>query len=393
MKRYRYVYVLTILLVFAMLLATAGCAQPTQAPEPTAKPTEPPAEKPTEPPVEKPTEPPAEEPGAFEMLDTYHNISTTAVYSGALGLNVTITYDDTEMTEEEENGIALLHLEQDGATWDWVDCTVIIDTVNNLVTGHVSSLGWFGAGWNLPPVVGAIACVAEPIVVGTEVAATVSFADHGDVDSHTATWDWGDNTGTDTVGVDPGFWEVSGSHVYTAPGVYTIQLTVTDEAGKSDTDVFRYVVIYDPEGGFVTGGGWIDSPAGAFAEDPTLAGKASFGFVSKYKKGADVPTGQTQFQFKVADLNFHSSSYQWLVVAGPRAQFKGDGTINGTGNYGFMLIAIDEALTPSTDVDMFRIKIWDKATDEIVYDNQMGEADDADAITAIGGGSIVIHKK
>jgi hypothetical protein len=80
------------------------------------------------------------------------------------------------------------------------------------------------------------------------------------------------------------------------------------------------------------------------------------------------------------------------VVAGPKAQFKGDGTINGAGNYGFMLTAIDAALTPSSDVDRFRIKIWDRATDQVVYDNQMDADDDAEPTTAIGGGSIVIHK-
>lgn len=57
-----------------------------------------------------------------------------------------------------------------------------------------------------------------------------------------------------------------------------------------------------------------------------------------------------------------------------------------------MLSAVDAKLTPSTDVDLFRIRIWDKATDEVVYDNQMGDSDDADAATAIGGGSIVVHK-
>ncbi len=150
--------------------------------------------------------------------------------------------------------------------------------------------------------------------------------------------------------------------------------------------------VYDPEGGFVTGGGWIDSPEGAYAEDPTLTGRANFGFVSKYKKGADVPTGQTEFQFQVADLNFHSDTYQWLVIAGARAQYKGTGTINGVDNYGFMLTAIDAKLTPSTDVDKFRIKIWDRDTDTIVYDNQMDAADGTNPTTSIAGGNIVIHK-
>ena len=48
--------------------------------------------------------------------------------------------------------------------------------------------------------------------------------------------------------------------------------------------------------------------------------KASVGFVSKYQKGNNVPTGETEFQFQVAKFNFHSTSYDWLVVAGAKAQ-------------------------------------------------------------------------
>ena len=93
-------------------------------------------------------------------------------------------------------------------------------------------------------------------------------------------------------------------------------------------------------------------------------------------------------------MNFHSSSYEWLVIANFKAIYKGTGTINGEGNYGFILFAIDEKLTPSTDVDMFRIKIWDiNDNDAVVYDNEIGEAEDADPTTSIAGGSIVIHKK
>jgi hypothetical protein len=57
-----------------------------------------------------------------------------------------------------------------------------------------------------------------------------------------------------------------------------------------------------------------------------------------------------------------------------------------------MIKAIDEVLTPSTDVDLFRIKIWDKTTDGIVYDNQMDEVEGAAVTTEISGGSIVVHK-
>ncbi len=154
-------------------------------------------------------------------------------------------------------------------------------------------------------------------------------------------------------------------------------------------------MVYDPSGGFVTGGGWINSPAGAYIADETLTGKANFGFVSKYKKGATAPTGKTEFQFKAGDLNFHSSSYDWLVIAGHKAMYKGTGTIDGAGNYGFQLSAVDASLTPSTDVDLFRIRMWDKDDgDALVFDNKVSEPDpSADPATAIGGGSIVIHKR
>jgi len=181
---------------------------------------------------------------------------------------------------------------------------------------------------------------------------------------------------------------------FTVAGVYEVCVRGTDVVGNVGEPECLLLAIYDPDGGFVTGGGVIDSPEGAYVADPALAGKAKFGFVSKYKKGATVPTGQTQFQFKVADLNFHSSTYEWLVVAGAKAMYKGSGTINGTGNYGFLLFALDAALTPSQATDLFRIQIWDKNNaDSVVYDNELGTLDDADPTTKISGGNILIHTK
>jgi len=52
---------------------------------------------------------------------------------------------------------------------------------------------------------------------------------------------------------------------------------------------------------------------------------------------------------------------------------------------------IDGQASGGGGVDKFRIKIWDKATGQVVYDNQPGDPDNADATTVIGGGSIVIH--
>jgi len=122
------------------------------------------------------------------------------------------------------------------------------------------------------------------------------------------------------------------------------------------------------------------SDLGAYELDPSLSGKANFGFVSKYEKGASIPTGNTEFQFKVGNLNFHSDSYDWLVVTGnDYARFKGTGTINGDGEYKFMLWAGDK------QPDTFRIKIWyeENGSEGVVYDNGMDQE--------IGGGNIVVH--
>jgi uncharacterized repeat protein (TIGR01451 family) len=160
----------------------------------------------------------------------------------------------------------------------------------------------------------------------------------------------------------------------------------------SSTVTPALVVFYDANGGgFVTGGGTIDVQAGSYSANLLLAGRANFGFVSKYQKGASVPDGQTEFQFQVGNLNFHSEQYDWLVVSGAKAQYKGSGTINGVTGYSFMLTATDSAIAGGGTADSFRIKIWNSGG--TVFDNKMGGADDFSSPTQnIATGSIVIHK-
>ncbi|MBI3000509.1 MAG: SBBP repeat-containing protein [Deltaproteobacteria bacterium] len=242
---------------------------------------------------------------------------------------------------------------------------------------------------NVGPTVGVISAPAAPVQVTTAVTTSANFTDPGVPDTHTAVWSWGDGTtSAGTVTETNGSGSVTGSHTYIAAGVYTVTLTVTDDDGGSGQSIFQFVVVFDPSAGFVTGGGWINSPAGAYAADPSLTGKANFGFVSRYWPGATVPEGQTEFRFNVANLNFHSSNYEWLVVGGARAQYKGTGTINGAGSYSFILTAIDGQVSGGGGVDKFRIKIWGSG---VIYDNQTGASDTADPTTQLGGGSIVIH--
>jgi hypothetical protein len=220
--------------------------------------------------------------------------------------------------------------------------------------------------------------------VNTAVNLSAALTDPSSPDTLTYTINWGDGN-TESGSLTAG--NCTASHIYTAVGVYTIQVTGADDDMGSKTETVM-VVVYDPSSGFVTGGGWIDSPAGAYKPDESLTGKANFGFVSKYKKGTSVPSGNTEFHFQTGNFKFHSTSYEWLVVnqAGMNAQFRGSGLINGAadsnGNvYEFMLWAGDGA------PDTFRIRIWweDANGEHDVYDNGVDQP--------IGGGNIVVHTK
>ncbi|MFD2999130.1 PKD domain-containing protein [Pontibacter toksunensis] len=243
----------------------------------------------------------------------------------------------------------------------------------------------------------------EPIAFvsgGTTITLNGIFVDDN-LSAKIITWKWDENdeasnnagilVGGSGTTTDP--FRVSGSFTYNVPGVYKVTLTVKDNCGSAYTE-HRYIVIYDPNGGFVTGGGWIDSPPGAYTPDINLTGKASFGFVSKYKNGSSIPVGQTEFQFRNAQLNFKSSNYEdcSLIVGGNKAKYKGTGTVEGMpGTYNFMVSVIDGQI--SGGVDKFRIRVWNGGG--VLYDNNVNsstQGEDSDPVTALGGGSIVIHK-
>jgi PKD repeat protein len=223
--------------------------------------------------------------------------------------------------------------------------------------------------------------VGTAVTVTTEVLGTAP------------TYNWDDN-GATTVGTHTVGALYTASHTFTQAGVYTVTATVANSVFPATDSVM--IVVYDPSAGFVTGGGTIASGAGAYPANPSLTGTASFGFVSKYKKGATVPDGQTEFQFHAGDFDFHSTAYEWLVVNGHKAQYQGTGTVSGTGHYGFILTAFDGDVNGGGGVDKFRIKIWNMdAGNAVVYDNRLGDSDDIDNANpqAIRSGSIVIHSK
>jgi hypothetical protein len=270
-----------------------------------------------------------------------------------------------------------------GETIEWPDDFYLPSSA----TASVS----FGAA-PAAPVVGPITAPVDPVKLGNLVSASVTFTDANAADTHTAVWHWGD--GTSSVGVvteNAGAGTVTGSKTFNAAGVYTVKVTVTDSSGLAAEAVYESVVIYDPNGGFVTGGGWMISPAGALVGNPSATGRATFGFVSRYLKGKSVPDGSTRFQFRAGDFDFTSGSYEWLVISGARAQYRGSGEVDGRGGYKFILTAIDGQAAGGGGTDKFRIKITDPSG-VVVYDNRLGQPDSSNDLTALGGGNIQIQK-
>ncbi|UCE73408.1 MAG: hypothetical protein JSV56_10310, partial [Methanomassiliicoccales archaeon] len=344
----------------------------------------------------------------FIIHGPFYEIISDAVFEGEI--EICISYDDTGMPLEKELALTLFHMKQ-GNDWGKVDSNVNKDT--NVICGTITDLSWFTLAYeeNTPPTVTITGPDSYSIhAVDTEVTFTGTFTDDNTWDEHTAVWTFksmnSEITLVGTVTESEGGGSVTDTYSFAEAGIYSVTLTITDVGGLDDTTSYTVdnlpamVVIYDPNGGFVTGGGWIYSPAGAYVADPTLEGKASFGFVAKFKKGSSTPIGNTEFQFHVADLNFHSSNYEWLVIAGARAQFKGTGTINGEGEYKFILTAIDGDINGGGGVDKFRIKIWEEdesGVENVIYDNDVNSGadvtdDDSEHLTEIAGGAIVIHK-
>jgi K(+)-stimulated pyrophosphate-energized sodium pump len=177
----------------------------------------------------------------------------------------------------------------------------------------------------------------------------------------------------------------------TKAGVYNLKVHGSDELGNVAAEKSITLIVYDPDG-TAKGDGNIKSPIGAYTANSTLTGKATFRFEAEYQKGETAPTGQADFTFATADMNFKSTGYDWLVVSESEARLKGSGTINGSGKYGFILIVAD-GVKSSGKARKFRMKIWDKTTGKTVYDNNLGYPEDIAPTTEISDGKVDINSK
>jgi len=145
---------------------------------------------------------------------------------------------------------------------------------------------------------------------------------------------------------------------FSTTGLHDFCVQGTDVAGNVGAANCVVLAVFDPSGGFVTGGGGTNSPAGADANNPTGTGPVTFGFNVKYLPHDTTPSGDVEFHYDAGNIDFKSTGFDFLVVTSePRAQVQGTGTINGTITCKFTIDAWSGSFQPG-NVDAYGMTIY-----------------------------------
>ena len=96
---------------------------------------------------------------------------------------------------------------------------------------------------NTPPIIGLVAGHDASSRHPTIVSLSAAFFDRGVLDTHTATWDWGDGSTSSGVVLEKhGSGSVFGTHAFALRCAYRVELVVTDELGAS-SQAQRLVIV------------------------------------------------------------------------------------------------------------------------------------------------------
>ncbi len=271
----------------------------------------------------------ANEGATFRGSGSFADSSTSPTYSA------TVNYGDGSATQAlilTNQTFALSHVYGEGGTY-----TVTV-TVNDGQNG-VGTGSFVVTVLNAPPSVGAISGPAQ-VVPGQPAALTASFTDPGFLETHTATFNWGDNaTSAGTVTESNGAGSAAGSHVYAATGTYTVTLTVTDSEGASSSPVSfkemvtQSVILLDPTAGgalTISGNGSINIP-GTLVVDSSSTSALSASGNATIKAGSIQVVGKVQ---KSGNATLSPAPITGAaVMADPIANLAGPST-TGLTNYG-----------------------------------------------------------
>lgn len=274
------------------------------------------------------------------------------------------------------------------ATWTWSQ--MLLDDASFTVDVVADDGDWpIGDTFvvtvdNVNPTITAKSSLPSGLADNSTLNVSADFSDPGTLDTHTGTFSWGDGTSTPAVVAESdGSGRASGSHAYQEPGEYTISLELCDDDEGCTTTSFGAIFVFDPDD-FVTGGGWVTSPADAWIDDRAHTGKLTFGFVVRYDHSGDV-RGNLQVQLHKG-LNLHSSSFDTLFISDGVAEFTGEGLLNGEPGAQFRVIAFDQRHVGGSE-DRLWVEISDPGG--LIYD---GSVYPTDGLPIVGRG-IQVHDR
>jgi hypothetical protein len=135
-------------------------------------------------------------------------------------------------------------------------------------------------------------------------------------------------------------------------GAYAVSMTYDGNDRYGPASSTANIVAFDPNG-FAAGVGSI--VAGSDAVGFTPGKRVGFAFAAVYRRNATTPIGLFDVLSVDSHVLFNATSFDWLAVAGRRAEMLGHGNLNSQTGWSFRAVAVDG--TPGT-ADRIEISIW-----------------------------------
>ncbi|NVM36012.1 MAG: tandem-95 repeat protein [Candidatus Lokiarchaeota archaeon] len=166
-------------------------------------------------------------PMGFEVLGIYYNITTSATFSGTIIIG--IPYNDSEVNGLEKN-LKLMHWDEEKEKW--VDVSIGVDEINNIVYGEITSLSIFAIMDQIdltPPSTELIFDLYFEDITGIYITSSTEFTFF---------------TADDISGVAHTYYRINGANwieyfsvfnINGPDGVYTIEYYSVDAVGNEET--------------------------------------------------------------------------------------------------------------------------------------------------------------
>jgi hypothetical protein len=136
-------------------------------------------------------------------------------------------------------------------------------------------------------------------------------------------------------------------------GAYSVAIAYEGNDRYGPATGASSVVVFNPNG-FAAGVGSV--VAGSDAIGFVQGKRVGFAFAAVYRRNALRPIGLLEVLSPESRMLFSATSFDWLTVAGKRAEMLGHGNVNGRAGFSFRAVAVDGS------PDQVEIRIWQDGT-------------------------------